>query len=168
MSKLRGCSKVLKAALHLLQAALAILIVVLVVWRMMRVSKGTGIQLNVQCWLDGTGKTGPLYGTTFCVFAICVALVSLIASGILRCANSCLGCLTANACGIANFGEMIIDIILFTWWAVAFALFLNRGVPANNKGWEREHPRNIIIAAAAGEAVSFALSVLLTCCGMGR
>jgi len=169
MSKLRGCTKVFKMALHLVEAILAILIVVLVVWKMMRVSPAKDrLAVNIQCYLDGTGKKGRLYGNEFCIYAICVAIVSLLATAILRCANSCLGCLTANACGIAHLGEMIIDLILFTWWAVAFALFLNRGVPANNLGYEREGPRNIIIAAACGEAVSFFLSVLLTCCGMGR
>ncbi len=167
MGKLKGCTKILVAALNLVQAALALLVVVLVAWKMMNVER-KGLQVNASCLLDGTGKTGRLRGTEFCVYAIAVGLVSLIATAILRCANSCLGCMTANACGITNFGSMLIDIVMFVWWALAFALFFNRGVAANNATpqYPEKPSRDIIIAAAFGNAASFALSVVLTACGM--
>lgn len=165
MAKFKACTKIFVAALNLIQAALAILVVVLVSWKMMNVTR-QGLRVNAKCLLDGTGKTGRLRGTEFCIYAIAVGLVSLIATAILRCANSCLGCMTANACGITNLGSMLIDIVMFAWWALAFALFVNRGVPANNAKYPHEHERNIIIAAAFGNAASFALSTILTACGL--
>lgn len=165
MAKIRQCTRVLGMALDLVQAALAILVVVLVTWRMVRVSRNN-LTITSRCLLDGTDQKGPLRGASFCAYAVAVGIISLIATAILRCANRCLGCVTANACGITNFGEILIDIVLFTWWAIAFALFANRGVPANHKNFPHESARNGIIAAAFGAAASFALDVVFTVCGI--
>lgn len=152
-------------ALDIVQAVLAILVVFLVTWKMMKVSV-VNTSVQTRCLLDGTEKTGALRGAAFCGYAVAVGIISLIATAVLRCANRCLGCLTANACGITNIGEILIDIVMFAWWAVAFALFANRGLPANNKNYPEEPARNGIIAAAFGAAVSFALDVVFTVCGM--
>lgn len=166
MGRVKGCTRVLGMALDIMQVALALLVVVLVTWKMMRFARGPGISVNTRCLLDGTGKSGRLRGMEFCVYAAAVGIISLIATSILRCANRCLGCLTANACGMTNFGEIIIDILLFVWWAIAFALFSNRGIAANNKNFPQTSSRNIVIASAFGCAASFALDVLFTVCGI--
>lgn len=153
-------------ALHILQVLFALLVVVLVVWKMIRVDRQQALKFHTRCLLDGTGQSGRLRGVEFCIYAVSVGIISLIATAVLRCANGCLGCLTFNACGIANFGSMLIATVMFAWWIIAFALFLDRGIPANEKAIGDVGARNVIIASSFGAAASFFLEVVFTCCGM--
>ncbi len=162
----KGATKVIGFVLDLVQTALAILVIVLVSWKMMQVSRTEVLKIKTKCLLDGSGQTGTLRGTQFCVYALAVGFVSLIASSLLGCANRCLGCITANACGITNFVSIVIDAVLLVWWAIAFILFANRGIAANNANFPQEPARNGIIAAAFGAALSFALDIIFTACGI--
>lgn len=167
----KATTRVAGLVLDLVQAALALLVVVLVSWKMFRVTRTDlvsfkSLPVKVGCLLDGTGKTGMLHGTRFCVYMLAVGLISLIATSVLRCANRCLGCITADACGITNFVSILIDALLLAWWAVAFVLVVSRGQAANKANLSQEPARNGIIAASFGAAFSFFLDILFTTCGI--
>lgn len=157
--------RVASAVLNLVQFALALLVIVLVSWKMMRVNVDN-LQVNSRCLIDGSGKSGSLRGVRFCAYLIGVGVVSIVASAVLGCATKCLSCLTANVCGISGFVSIIIDAALGLWWAVAFALTVTRGVAANKAGYPEVDARNGIIAATFFASLSFFLDILLTLRGL--
>lgn len=159
--------KVLGVVLDLVQAALAILLIALVTWKMMRVRVDRrDLEFDTRCLLDGSGGKGAFNGMTFCVYAVIVGLVSLIAKALLACLGRCVACVTAGACGIKDFFSIATDVLLAVWWGIAFALFVQRGIAANDRGFPEETARNGIIATAFGALLSFSLDIVFTVCGL--
>ena len=159
--------KILGVVLDIMQSALAILLVALVSWKMLRVNiSKSEFNFDTKCLLDGSAKDGILTGVSFCAYAIAVGVVSLVANCLLSLMKMCLGCLTAGACGIKDFFSILSDTLLAIWWGVAFALIVQRGTDANEKGFPEETARNGIIATAFGGMMSFVLDIVFTVCGL--
>ena len=153
--------KVIGFALDIAQFAIAIVLLVLA----FRITFPEPIDLrnlNTHCLLDGSGGAGTLTGIQFCAYILAVGFVSIIASAILGCLTRCVGCFTANICGVKGFLSIVADAVLVVWWAVAFVLVLKRGTAANERGWPHAPLRNGIIATTFGGALLFFLDIIVT------
>ena len=158
--------KIIRLALDLLQIALAILVVVLVSWRLIKISDFKVDDVKVECLLDGSEDTGAFTGTGFCIYAIAVGVISLIASAIFGCIRNCFKCITANVCGASRIIDIVADTALGVWWTVAFVFFLRRGTAANGLDWPEKAARDGVIAASFGALASFFADVIVTICSM--
>lgn len=147
------------AILDLLEVAVAITVVVLTSWRMLNVSV-EGTNLDTSCVLDGSGSDDLISGTNFCIYAILVGVVSLLALGIFKFVRKLFKCVTLNACSASRLVSIVGDVLQSAWWAVAFALFLRRGTAANDLDLPNQTERDAIIACAFGGMLFFAADVL--------
>lgn len=150
---------IMGAILDLLEVAVAITVVVLTSWRMLNVDV-EGTSLDTSCALDGSGADDFISGTRFCVYAILVGVVSLVALGIFKFVRKLFKCVTLNVCAASRLVSIVGDLLQVAWWAVAFALFVRRGTSANDIGLPNRTERDAIIACAFGGMVFFALDVI--------
>lgn len=155
---------VIGVALDLLQIAFAIIVTVLVSWKLTGIEVD-GVQLKSSCLLNGSDD-GFLSGSAFCVYGILVGVISLIANAIFGCLRSFTKCITLNACAASSIVSVIGDTALGIWWAVAFALFVKRGTDANDLGWPERSARDGVIACAFGAMIGFWADVVITIVGV--
>lgn len=155
---------VVGVALDILQIVFAILVVVLVSWKLTNVEVD-GISVKSSCILNGSDDSF-LGGTGFCVYAIVVGLASLIVNVIFGCLRKLTKCLTLNMCAASNVVTVIGDTILGIWWAFAFGLFVKRGTAATNLGFPERGARDGVIAAAFGAMIAFFADVVVTVVGV--
>lgn len=151
---------VLGVALDVLQVGFAILVVVLVSWKLTNVSI-EGLSLKSSCILNGSDD-GFLGGAAFCAYAIVVGIASLVANAIFGCLRKLTNCLTLNMCAASSVVTVIGDTLLGVWWAFAFGLFVRRGTAANSLDLPERGARDGVIAAAFGAMISFFADVVIT------
>lgn len=161
-------TKILGVALDILQFVFAALVVVLVSWKLTNVSITNLTNVNSNCLLDGTDSEGPISGVGFCVYAIIVGLVSIIANAIFTCIGNCANCVTLKACMANKVVGILGDTLLAVWWGLAFALFVRRGTTANELDWPERTARDGVIAAAFGGMLSFAGDVIVSIIAIAR
>lgn len=156
---------ILGVALDLLQIGFALLVTVLITWKLMNVER-QGVELKSSCLLDGSDSSDFLTGSAFCVYGVVVAVVSIIVNAVFGCLRKITKCVTLNACAASNIVSVIGDAALGVWWAVAFALFVRRGTAANGLGWPERDARNGVIASAFGAMAAFWADVVVTIVGI--
>lgn len=156
---------VLGVTLDLLQAAFALVVLVVTSWKLFD-GNVDGFKIDGSCLLDGSGSSDAISGTRFCVFAVAVAVISLIANFVFSCVGKVFKCVTLNACAASKLVSIVGDTALGVWWTVAFALFVRRGTAANSLGWPERSARDGVIAASFGAMVAFYADVVVTVCGM--
>lgn len=157
--------KIFGVALDILQIVFAILVITLTSWRLLNVNV-EGFDVDTKCLLDGSSGDGVLTGSKFCIYAIMVGVISLLANIIFGCVGKIFKCITANVCGASRIIQILGDTALGVWWTVAFVFFIQRGTAANNLDWPETAARNGVIAGSFGGLISFFLDVVVTVCGM--
>lgn len=155
---------VIGVALDLLQILFAMIVLVFVSWKLTGVEI-EGLELKSSCLLNGS-DAGFLSGSVFCIYAILVGVISLIANAIFGCLSKVTKCVTLNVCAASSFVSVIGDTALGVWWAVAFALFVRRGTAANDLGWPERGARDAVIASAFGGMIAFWADVVITIVGV--
>lgn len=144
-----------------LQLAFALVVGVVTGTKLLDVDR-TGIEFDTNCLLDGSKGSGFLTGTQFCVYAILVAIISVVATWIFGCIRHCFKCITFNACGASKLLDVVGNTILLVWWIVAFVLFFQRGRAANDLGWPEKQSRDWVIAASFGAAAAFLGDIIVS------
>lgn len=144
-----------------LQLVFAFAVAIIVGTKLLDVDR-TGLEFDTNCLLDGSKGTGFLTGTQFCVYAILVAVISVVATWVFGCVRHCFKCITFNACGASKLLDVIGNAVLLAWWIVAFVLFLQRGRAANNLGWPEKQSRDWVIAASFGAAAAFLGDIIVS------
>lgn len=161
----KGAVKVVGVALDIIQIALAVVVIVLTSWKLLDLEV-EGINVESTCYLDGGGSDNKFSGTAFCIYAICVGVVSVIANAIFSCLTRIFKCLTLNACGCSKLLSVVTDSALGIWWLVAFVLFVQRGTAANELDWPERASRDGVIAASCGAMVAFFVDAIVSFYGV--
>lgn len=150
------------AVFDLLQIAIAIAVIVLTSWRLLKIDVRGPSEIETVCVLDGSNSSDFISGTRFCAYAIAVGVISLLVSMIFGCVRNIFKCVTCNACAASRIVDIISDVALAVWWGAAFALFVRRGGAANDLGWPNRTERDGVIALAFGGMVTFIVDAAIT------
>lgn len=160
----------LSNALHLVQVAAALTILVLVPWKLYRVDVDlkdiTAPSVTTECLLDPGNTSDFLPGSRFCVAIIAFAVATLILGTIASFAKCLCSCMTMNVCGLSNFVTVAVDIALAVAWGVAFALLVVRGNAATDAGFPNKTYRDGVIAAGFFGCISYVLDAIVNVVGV--